>query len=55
MVAPSVSYELFNDYILLKGPEKQLQDFIEEYNDFISDDYTELNEVNPIIYKKYKK
>ena len=55
MIAPSVSYELLCDKIKLKGPKKQLIKFFDEYNSLVNTDFPNLNEVNPTIYKKYKR
>ena len=55
METPSVSYEYLDDKIILRGPDDQLMTFIDEYNKSVEDDYTNLNIINPIIYKKYKK
>ena len=55
METPSVSYEFLGDNIILRGPDDQLMTFIDEYNKLVEDDFTDLNIINPIIYKKYKK
>lgn len=55
METPSVSYEFLDDKIILRGPDDQLMTFIDEYNKLVEDDYIDLNIINPIIYKKYKK